>query len=70
MLPHFLDKWLKDDGEVVSPTRRPPFTPRKMVLISVRGSVDPKAILRLEGLGQLKNPMTSGIEPATSQLVA
>jgi hypothetical protein len=24
----------------------------------------------LEGLGQLKNPMTSGIEPATFQLVA
>jgi hypothetical protein len=29
------------------------------------------AILPLEGLDQLKNPMTiSGIEPATSQLVA
>jgi hypothetical protein len=24
----------------------------------------------LEGFGQLKNPMTSGIEPATFQLVA
>jgi hypothetical protein len=36
-----------------------------LVLISVR------AIVRLEELGQLKNPMTSsGIEPATFRLVA
>jgi hypothetical protein len=26
-LPHFLDNPLTDGGEVVSPTRRPPFTP-------------------------------------------
>jgi hypothetical protein len=26
--------------------------------------------VRLEGLGQLKKPMTSGIEPATFRLVA
>jgi hypothetical protein len=38
-LPHFLDNRLTDGGEVVSPTRRPPFTPpgRFLVLISVRG---------------------------------
>jgi hypothetical protein len=30
MLPHFLDIRLTDGGEVVSLTRRPPFTPRKI----------------------------------------
>jgi hypothetical protein len=29
-LPHFLDSRLTDGGEVVSLTRRPPFTPRKV----------------------------------------
>jgi hypothetical protein len=37
--------------------------------ISVRGWVDPRTIVRLEPLGQLKNPMTSGIESATYRLV-
>jgi hypothetical protein len=44
---------------------------RFLVLISVRGLVDPRATVWLEGLSQLKNPMTSsGIEPATFWLVA
>jgi hypothetical protein len=55
-LPHFLDKQLIDGGKVVSLTRRPLFTPpgRFLVLISVRGWVNPRAIVWLEGLGKLK----------------
>jgi hypothetical protein len=38
-------------------------------LVSVSGFADLRGIARLEGLGQLKNPMTpSGIEPTTSKI--
>jgi hypothetical protein len=71
-LPHFLDRWFIDGSEVVSLMCRQPFAPgRFLILISLRGWVDPRAIVWLVGLGQLKNPMTSsGIELATFQLVA
>jgi hypothetical protein len=45
--------------------------PLPLVLISVRGCVDPRVIGRLEVLGKLKNQITlSGIEPAALRLVA
>jgi hypothetical protein len=67
-LSHLLDTRLIDGGEVATLMRRPPFTPGIfLVLISVGGRVDPRAILQLEG--QLINPMTSGIEPAIFQRV-
>jgi hypothetical protein len=41
------------------------------VLIFLRGWVDLRAIVRLEGLGQLRNPVSSsGMEPASFRLVA
>jgi len=42
-----------------------------LVLISVTGGVDPRAVVRPEGLGQLKIPMTpSRIGPAAFRCVA
>jgi hypothetical protein len=40
--------------------------PTERFLVLIRGWIDPKAVVRLEELGQLKNPMTSsGIEQST-----
>jgi hypothetical protein len=45
-------------------------TPGKfLVFISMRGLFDPRAIVQLEGYGQLKNPTISGTEPTTFQLI-
>ena len=62
-----------EDGKVVSPTHWPSLHPREifLVLISVRGWVDPRVIVETEGLCQWKIPMTPfGIEAATFRFVA
>jgi hypothetical protein len=65
-LPHFLDSSQMAVRLSTLRTSRPLTPGRFLVLISVRGWVDPRAIVRMEGLDQLKNTMTSsGIEPAT-----
>jgi hypothetical protein len=61
-LPHFVDSRPIDGGKVVSLTRRPPFTPGIfLVFIFVRGLVDSRSIVRLEGLGKLKKCNDIGI---------
>jgi hypothetical protein len=53
-LPHFLYSQLTDGSEVLSLTHQQPLPRRLLVLIPVRGPVDPMAIVQLEGLGQMK----------------
>jgi hypothetical protein len=52
--------------------RWPPFIPQEVSWYSflLEAESTPKAIVRLEGLGILKNPITSsGFEPATFRFV-
>jgi hypothetical protein len=42
---------------------------RFLVLISARDWFDPRAIVRLEGLGKVKKSSSSGLELATFRLV-
>jgi hypothetical protein len=55
-IPHCLDARLTNGGEIISLTRRPRFTPQKdpLVLIYIRGRVNPRATVRLEGLGKFE----------------
>jgi hypothetical protein len=63
---------LTDGAEVVRLRRRPPYIPRQIPGTHfVRGCVKPMTIMQLEGLGQLKNPMTSlEMEPTSLRLTA
>jgi hypothetical protein len=56
----FSDIRLIDGGKVVSPTHRPLFTPKKIPGTHFCCWVDPRAIVRLEGLGKLKKSTSSG----------
>jgi hypothetical protein len=53
--PHLIDNRLTDGGEVISLTRRPPFTPQKESWYSFLLEAE-STIVRLEELGQLKKP--------------
>jgi hypothetical protein len=70
-LPHFVENRLTDErllcllsGHTLNPRKTPGTN-------FAKGSIDPRDIVRLKGLGQLINPITSpGFEPATFHLLA
>jgi hypothetical protein len=60
--PGFLRQSAHEGGKVVSPTHRPPLTQEIfLALISVRGWVDPRVIVRPEGLCQWKKKSSDTI---------
>jgi hypothetical protein len=69
---HILRQSAYEVGKVVSPTHRPPLPYGIfLVFIYVRNWVDPRVMVRPEGLCQWKIPMTpSGFDPATFRFVA
>jgi hypothetical protein len=69
-IPHDLT-WARTRAAAVGNRRLTAWAMARPLLIFIRGWVDPRAIVQLEVLGELKNPMTiSEIEPATFRLVA
>jgi hypothetical protein len=72
LVPHFLDNQFTDGGDV-SLTRLPPFSLQEDSSYSflLKGEQIPRAMVRLEGLGELKNPMIpSEIKRPSFQLLA
>jgi hypothetical protein len=69
--PHFLENWLTDGSDVVSQ----PYVPATLYSqedswYSFLLEAEWTPGQWLKELGELKNPMTSGIEPANFRLVA
>lgn len=72
-IPHFLHGRLTGDGWIVGLTCRPPFAPEGIprAHFCSEAGLNPRTVVRLEGLGQLRDPITSPvIEPVTFWLVS